>query len=138
MHIIVVDPSSIVSRHLYGGNPELFEKNLVATIEHLAALEGRLKMAFHDSDALMQVKFLSEFPPFSMTRVVRAGTGESICRVQLNFLYTLIGRDRPMFDVPGGTEWEERFAEEWKEIWEHTAHVPLGELAKRRPPNVIR
>jgi hypothetical protein len=128
IRFVMVNPLSDVCKHLYGAHLELFQHNLRTTTEHLRELEQSLGFEVHRDTSSLRVKFLSEFPPFSFTRVERNGLSDSAIKVQLNFLYTLTGRDRPVFDLKGGTEWYECFRLEFEEIWKHAEYLALPRL----------
>jgi hypothetical protein len=130
VRVVMVHPSSDVCKYLYGRHLELFQSNLRSAVQHLNEFEQLLGSPLHDEASSLQVKFVSDFPPFSLTHVRRGGPSASIIKVQLNFLYTLTGRDRPIFDLCEDTEWYAQFRAEFEAIWRNTEYCPLDELAQ--------
>jgi nucleoside phosphorylase len=132
IRMLVVDPHSDVAKYLYGSNPDLFTSNLRTTVQHVRDIEGQLGVRVSDDESPLQIRLLREFPPFSMTRVQRPN-GEAIVRVQLNFLYTLISRDRPVFDLSAGSDWYTRFESEFDAIWNSPTVGSFDEISDRDP-----
>lgn len=110
IRLLMVDPTSDVANRVYGKDIRAFGSNMVIAsnnLEHLEELDSKVPGS-------LEVRLLRDYPPFSMTRI--SGPEGTTTRVQLNFLYTRIARDRPVFDITT-PPWNEAFGAEFEAIW---------------------
>lgn len=118
IRLLLLDKNSAASRYVYGQNKQIFIKNYEKTIWHYKEIKKNIK----DNISL---KFINPAPTLS-TVIVEKDNGEDFISVQLYFIHSCIGRDRPLFRVYKKSKWFKVFLEEFEHLWrtheEYKAH----------------
>jgi len=109
LKFLVVNPESDVSKSLYGINPEAFYNNSVATARHLE----RLKVSLGSK---LQTRIINKAPTVSIMIIEKKDAVKGIVQIQF-YLYSVIGRNRHIFDIRHGDKWFKMFAEEFNVLW---------------------
>ena len=119
-------------RYLYGKNYHIYRRNLAQAVDHLAQLDNELRRVSPGA-ARASIRIMTDIPPFSLIIVEKKDEKVSFLQVQLNFLYTRVGRSRPMFIVDRDAPWNQRFVDEFDALWSggHTQAVSINELQLR-------
>jgi hypothetical protein len=110
VRLLFVDPSSEACRFLYGSNLEIYRSNIATTASHLERLRrvcGRQ----------LQVKVTRHAPTSSIIIVEKQNLQQSFVQVQLYFLHSAVGWDRPIFRVTYGDKWYKTFQGEFNQLW---------------------
>lgn len=110
VRILFVNPDSEASQFTYGGNTDVYRHNIVSAAQHLKRLQPI--MGRH-----LNVRVTNHVPTLSIMIVERANVVESMIRVQLYFLHSAIGRDRPIFRITYEDKWYAIFRDEFEEVW---------------------
>lgn len=109
LKFLVVNPESDVSKSLYGINPEAFYNNAVATARHLERLKASL-------GSKLQTRIINKAPTVSIMIIEKKDAIKGIVQIQF-YLYSVIGRNRPVFDIRHGDKWFKMFSEEFNVLW---------------------
>jgi hypothetical protein len=110
VNLLFVDPNSDACNFLYGSNPEIYRNNIVTAASHLKRLR---KLMGHG----LQVRVTKHAPTLSVIIVEKANVQDSFIQVQLYFLHSAVGRDRPLFKVLHGDKWHRVFSDEFNQLW---------------------
>jgi len=109
VRIVFVDPRSDAAKHLYGSQADTYAQNLEAATKQLARLTASI-------GSRLAVRTTTDVPPFSLI-LIEGHQKPRMIRVQLNFMHSRIGRDRPVFVVEEGDAWFDAFQEEFEATW---------------------
>ena len=110
IRLLFVDPLCEASRYVYGNTPHVYWNNINIASTHLRTIQEKL-------GSQLQVKTTKHAPTLSVIIVEKQPIGESFARVQLYFLHSRVGRDRPVFQVNHSDRWYNVFVEEFNQIW---------------------
>lgn len=127
VRLIFVDPTSEASRYLYGSQIEVYKNNLQASVSQVSTLANAI-------GPRLAIRTTKDVPPFSLVHIEKEGN--SYFRVQLNFMHSRIGRDRPVFMVSEHDAWYQAFVDEFEAIWHEGAgfdeQAVLRQLGRER------
>jgi hypothetical protein len=113
IRFLFVDPSSEVSRHLYGyGSDQVYRNNITLAAQHLKRLK-------HVTGPRLQVKVIKHAPTLSIIIIGKQDPVQGFIHAQLYFLHGAVGRDRPTFRVRYGDKWYKVFQDEFNQLWSH-------------------
>lgn len=110
IQLLFVDPSSEASKFLYGSNPEIYMNNIISASQHLRKLKSIVGNRLH-------VKVTKHAPTSSIIVVEKQDIQQGFIHVQLYFLHSAVGRDRPIFKVNHGDKWYGIFRDEFTQLW---------------------
>ncbi|ROP38962.1 hypothetical protein [Saccharothrix texasensis] len=126
VRLIFVDPTADASRYLYGSQFDVYQSNLKSAVGQIVALSA-------DIGPRLSVRTTSDVPSFSLVHIEKPDRS-SYFRVQLNFMHSRIGRDRPVFIVDEGDGWYAAFRDEFDAMWHagssFSGEAILGELER--------
>jgi hypothetical protein len=127
VQLLIVDPASESANHLYGDNSNLYHRNALTALSHLANLQ-------RSHGDRIRVRFFSYVPTLSIVKVERPEAAESFAQVQFYFARGDVSRDkRPVFRVDRSDPWYDIFCEEFDSIWKAFPDVDVAALlAKQR------
>lgn len=108
--LLFVDPLSEASKFLYGGNPEIYRNNIISASHQVKTLKFILERR-------LQVRVTKHAPTLSMIIIEKRDPQQNFIQVQLYFLHSAVGRDRPIFRVNYGDKWYEIFQDEFSRLW---------------------
>lgn len=111
VRFVYVNPNAAAATLVYGHSASTYARNLAASEEQLEALHERV-------GPRLQIQVSDDIPPFSMIYAER--DARSRIRIQLNFLFSRIGRDRPVFELGADDPWYQAFRDEVEAIWQHS------------------
>lgn len=111
VRLIMLDDASAAAGTVYGHSDAIYRRNHEAALAHVNRLD---KFLAHGQ---LRIRLCSESPPFSMVIAQRTPRAESKVNIQLNMLYSRVGRDRPVMLLNGADRWYDCFQEEFMEIW---------------------
>lgn len=112
LQFLFVDPQSEATTYIYGNSSEAFHTNFAASISHLHHLMNLPGANIH-------VRVTSHAPTSSLFIVNKKDDQRSFIRVQLYFLHSAFGRDRPIFRISRDDKWYSVFREEFVELWDN-------------------
>lgn len=110
LQLLFVDPASVASTFLYGSNPEVYRNNIVSASQHLKKLKSIMTHR-------LRVNVTKHAPTCSIIVVEKPDIHQWFIHVQLYFLHSALGRDRPVFHVPKGDKWYDIFQDEFTQLW---------------------
>jgi hypothetical protein len=110
IQLLFVDPSSEASKFLYGSNPEVYRNNIISASQHIKKLKS---IVGHR----LQVKVTKHAPTSSIIVVESQDMQQGFIQIQLYFLHSAVGRDRPIFKVRRGDKWYGIFRDEFTQLW---------------------
>lgn len=110
IQLLFVDPSSEASKFLYGGSPEIYRNNIISASQHIKNLKSVLGNQ-------LQVRVTKHAPTSSIIVIERQDIQKSFVQVQLYFLHSAVGRDRPIFKVNRDDKWYSLFRDEFARLW---------------------
>jgi hypothetical protein len=110
IQLLFVDPASEASKFLYGSNPEVYRSNIISASQHLKKLKGIIGNC-------LQVRVTRHAPTSSVIVVEKQDLQQGFVQVQLYFLHSAIGRDRPIFKVNRCDKWYGIFQNEFTQLW---------------------
>lgn len=111
VRLLFVDPFSEACKFLYGGSQEIYRHNVDITNSHIS----ELKKSMGNN---LEIKLIKPAPTSSMIIVERQTASQNLIRVQLYFLHSCVGRDRPIFSVNYNDKWYNIFMEEFTRLWQ--------------------
>ena len=106
---LFIDPNSKASEYVYGGNRDVYLANMRVAASHMRSLRQRM-------ESRLQVRAMDHAPTMSLL-IVEKSAGPTTLQVQLYFLHSRLGSDRPLFQVLSGDKWHQCFLEEFNELW---------------------
>jgi hypothetical protein len=112
VEFLFVSPQSPVTKFLYGANSEVYNNNISKSETHLRELRKKFPSTFH-------AKTMLHAPTMSIIIVETENPADSFARVQLYFLHSCTGHDRPTFRVDHGDAWYQVFVAEFEELWKN-------------------
>jgi hypothetical protein len=110
IQLLFVDPLSDASKFLYGSNPEIYKNNIISASQHLKKMKQIL-------GTRLTVKTTKHAPTCSTIVIEKQDMQSGFVQVQLYFLHSAIGRDRPIFRVNYGDKWYGIFRDEFAKLW---------------------
>lgn len=113
VRLLFVDPSSEACKFLYGSNLEIYRNNIATAASHLDRLR---RVCGHQ----LQVKVTRHAPTSSIVVVEKQDLQQSFIQVQLYFLHSAVGWDRPIFRVTYGGKWYKIFQGEFNQLWSNS------------------
>lgn len=118
IRIMMVNPESAASKYLYGQRETVFRRNHDVALGHIEDLREYI-----DTGAL-QIRTCEESPPFSLVIAQRPQPLVSQVNIQLNMLYSRVGRDRPVLRLAEGDRWYNSFTDEYEQLWKRGKRWP--------------
>ena len=110
VRLMFVDPGSQAAGLAYGSDPDVYRQNLQVARTHMKKL--------HEvAPSSLVTKVISQPPPLGMMIVENRDSSRNSLRVQLHFLGSCTGRDRPIIPVFADDPWYTVFAKEFEELW---------------------
>lgn len=116
---LFVDPSSDASKFLYGSDSEVYRSNIILAAQHIKKLK-------HILGARLQVRVIKHAPTVSAIIIQKQELTKSFMQVQLYFLHSAVGRDRPIFRVQYGDKWYKVFEDEFNQLWTDSAEWDIN------------
>jgi hypothetical protein len=110
IQLLFVDPSSEASKFLYGSNPEVYGNNIILASQHLKRLKSIMGYR-------LQVRVTKHAPTSSIIVIEKQDMPQGFIQVNLYFLHSAVGRDRPIFKVNHGDKWYSIFRDEFTQLW---------------------
>jgi hypothetical protein len=110
IQLLFVNPLCDASKYLYGSNPEIYRNNIVSASQHLNRLRNI-------AGRKLQVRVIEYAPPISIIIIEKPDMKECFIQVQLYFLHSAVGRDRPIFKVSHDDKWHNIFRDEFTQLW---------------------
>lgn len=110
IRLLFVDPSSQAADLVYGGNPDVFRTNCQTASLHLQTMK---KLS-----PKIEVRVTQHTPTLSILAIEKADSNQSFLQIQLYFIHSIIGRDRPLFLVNRNDKWYPRFLDEFNQLWD--------------------
>ena len=110
IQLLLVDPASEMAKFLYGGRPEIYQNNITSAAYHLNILKQLLGHR-------LQVRVTKHAPTFSIINVEKPNLAEGFMQVQLYFLHSAFGSNRPIFRVKQNDKWYKIFRNEFNQLW---------------------
>jgi hypothetical protein len=110
LRLLFIDPNCEAARYVYGNATDVYLNNVKITSAHLKTLRGKI-------GANLQARTTKHAPTLSIIIIEKQPVGESYIRVQLYFLHSCVGRDRPIFKVNHSEKWYDIFVAEFNQIW---------------------
>lgn len=107
---LFANPSARSSRALYGTAVGAYRNN----VRTATSLIGSLKKKLGDS---FDPRMMDFAPTLSLIHIEKRDRAQSFVRVQLYFLHSCIGRDRPLFVVPQTDGWYPVFCDEFEQLF---------------------
>lgn len=111
IRLLVLDSSSEACAYVYGGSVEFYRHNISVTEAHL----NRLRTT---TGTKLEVRTTKHAPTISLILVEYPDSRQNRVRVQLYFLHSVVGSDRPLFSVAATDKWFNVFAREFNSLWE--------------------
>ena len=108
IRLLFVDSVSPASQFVYGASTQTYKQNAAKAEADLRALRDRLGENF-------LIKVTPYAPTMSLIIVQKAKA--SLVRVQLYFLHSCLGSDRPLFRVYSDDKWYREFVDEFDQLW---------------------
>ncbi len=121
IRLLVLDPTSEACAFVYGGSVEFYRHNISVTEAHLT----RLRATTGDR---LEVRTTKHAPTISLILIEYPDARQNRVRVQLYFLHSVLGSDRPLFSVPATDKWFQVFSKEFSSIWESAKKWQNGEV----------
>jgi hypothetical protein len=112
IQLLFVDPSSEAANLVYGSNYEIYLNNITSAARHLRNLFSLYKDQ-------IKIRIVKHAPTLSIIIVEKEEVKESYMQVQLYFLHSAVGRDRPLFQVTKEDKWYRIFEKEFEMLWEN-------------------
>jgi hypothetical protein len=125
IRLLVLDPSSEACAYVYGGSVEFYRHNISVTEAHL----NRLRIA---TGSKLEVRTTKHAPTISIILVEYPDSRQNRVRVQLYFLHSVVGSDRPLFSVAATDKWYQVFSKEFSSLWESATKWQGGEAENLR------
>ena len=119
--LLFVDPLSEASKFLYGGNPEIYRNNIISASHNIKKLKFVL-------ESRLQVRVTKHAPTLSIIIIEKRDSQQNFIQVQLYFLHSAVGRDRPIFRVNYGDKWYEIFQDEFNRLWSESIECDVSEF----------
>lgn len=113
IQVLMVDPRSDAARFLYGGGIDVYRNNVVSAAQHLKALKTTL-------GARLQVRVTKHAPTFGLVVSHHSDPALSHVQVQIYFLHSAVGRDRPLFRLKHGERGFSVYVEEFDKLWKES------------------
>lgn len=110
IRLIVVDPKAPGAEFVYGSNPEIYTQNIETTACHLAALKKEL-------GERLETRRINHAPTMSVMIFERKDVSRNLIRVQLYFLHSRTGSDRPVFRIESNDPWYRVFEDEFQALF---------------------
>ncbi len=112
VRLLCVDPASEACRTIYGGSHEIYMQNVQTTLRILASLKSQMGHR-------LEVRASRHAPTFGLTIIERLDHNQGSIDVQLYFLYSLTGRNRPILSIYPADKWYTPFMDEFNALWEN-------------------
>lgn len=104
------DPNSDACNYIYGTSPDIYRNNILTAASHIKNLRSTMGRR-------LQVKITKHAPAFSMIIIEKQEANECLMQIQIYFLHSALGRDRPIFRLSHIDKWYGIFLEEFNRIW---------------------
>lgn len=112
--ILFVDPTSESTKYIYGQKRDLFNQNYLLSTTHLQKLK-------HEFSSNINLRTTSHAPTQSLIIVEHDNSKNNFVQVQLYFLHSSHGSDRPIFRVLSGEILYTIFVDEFDELWKNAS-----------------
>jgi hypothetical protein len=124
IQLLFVDPLCETAKFIYGSNPEVYKNNIISASQHLS----RMKNIVGHS---LQVKVTKHAPTMSIIAIEKQDMQQGFLQVQLYFLHSAVGRDRPIFRITRGDRWYRVFRDEFTQLWSDSVEWDMSHFLEQ-------
>lgn len=110
VQLLFVDPASQAAEFLYGSDPEFYRSNITIAARQIKKLKQTMGNR-------LQVRATKHAPTVSVIIIEKQERSLGYMHVQLYFLHSAVGRDRPAFRLDYDDKWYSIFLEEYSQLW---------------------
>jgi hypothetical protein len=120
IQILIVDPRSPASNSLYGQDQETYAANF----RNVTIRRDHIKREVAGKQGVFEVRLMRDAPTYGIVICERAENRNSVALVQIYFMYTRIGANRPVARIDGSDIWFSVFVREFNAAWRKAEKWP--------------
>lgn len=124
IQLLFVDPLCETAKFIYGSNPEVYKNNIISASQHLNRMKGLIGHR-------LQVKVTKHAPTMSIIAIEKQDMQKGFLQVQLYFLHSAVGRDRPIFRINRDDRWYGVFRDEFTQLWSDSVEWNISQFLEQ-------